>query len=361
MNEIEKHLKDIIYYNDLYDYHTVEQCRNIILINAQPVKNPPLLRGKKPSKGMVRAMSKMAPELRLMFEKGSRYIHKEKTIRDWMTRDEAKDKLYESAKPPAEVRCLKCRSVMNFLDKDLYPVGFNEQDRVLFMFDCPNGCLPRRAFYNNGEEWKLNSNPCPKCGERLSSEDETTETKFITHYKCATCGFAKTDELERMASKKEKPDPDFEADRERFCLSKEKGEEWRQELVRLEQMGKLVDGWKEKDKNKDIYDKVAKIKKLTVIELEKLLTPILEKENYIHLQLATPEIGINVVVPFTVQDAKGGRESRTSEYDFKRLFKKVLEDTNWRLMTDGVSCRLGVLRGRLKGYESEEDLLKLVK
>jgi hypothetical protein len=310
---------------------------------------------------MVEVVSSMATDWSLMFEKGDRYIHKEETIRGWMTADEAKDKLYESAKPPAEARCLKCRSAMNLLDKDLWTGGLDEPDRILFMFDCPNGCLPRRAFYDNGEEWKPKPDPCPKCGEQLKSEDETTETKFITNYKCASCGFTKTDELERTANKKDEPDPKFETDRERFCLSKEKGEEWRQELVRLEQMGKLVDGWKEKDKNKDLYDKVAKIKKLTVIELEKLLTPILEKENYIHLQLASPEIDRNVIVPFTAQDSKTGRESRTSEYDFKRILKKILEDTNWRLMTDGVNYRLGVLTGRLKGYESEEDLLKLIK
>lgn len=86
-----------------------------------------------------------------------------------------------------------------------------------------------------------------------------------------------------------------------------------------------------------------------------------KKAISIHLQLANPEIDRNVVVPFTVQDSKTGRESRTSEYDLKRLLKKILEDTNWRLMTDGVNYRLGVLAGRLRGYESEEDLLKLVK
>jgi len=79
------------------------------------------------------------------------------------------------------------------------------------------------------------------------------------------------------------------------------------------------------------------------------------------LQLANPEIDKNVVVPFTIQDSKSGRESLASEYDLKQLLKKTLENTNWRLMSDGVSYRLGVLNGRLKGYESEEDLLKLVK
>lgn len=105
---------------------------------------------------------------------------------------------------------------------------------------------------------------------------------------------------------------------------------------------------------------MAKIKRLTILKLEKLLVPALGKEGYTHLRFANPEIDRNVVMPFTVQDSKTGRESQANEYDLKRLFKKVLENTNWRLMSDGVSYRLGVLSGRLKGYESEEDLLKLV-
>lgn len=36
-------------------------------------------------------------------------------------------------------------------------------------------------------------------------------------------------------------------------------------------------------------------------------------------------------------------------------------DTNWRLMTDGISYRTGILTGRLRAYETEEDLLRLVK
>jgi len=146
----------------------------------------------------------------------------------------------------------------------------------------------------------------------------------------------------------------------RFCFSKEEGERYREEIYHLERVGDLFKEWKEKDKNKELYDKVTKIKKLTVIELEKLLAPALEKESYIHLQLANPEIDRNVIAPFTVQDSKSGRESRTSEYDLKRLFKKILEDTNWWLMTDGVNYRLGVLAGRLRGYGNEENLLKLV-
>jgi hypothetical protein len=35
----------------------------------------------------------------------------------------------------------------------------------------------------------------------------------------------------------------------------------------------------------------------------------------------------------------------------KKIIEKSLKDTNWKLMSDGISCKLGILRGRLRGEE----------
>lgn len=45
---------------------------------------------------------------------------------------------------------------------------------------------------------------------------------------------------------------------------------------------------------------------------------------------------------------------------FKKLITTALANTNWRLMSEGVSHRLGYLSGRLRAYESEDELRKLV-
>lgn len=37
----------------------------------------------------------------------------------------------------------------------------------------------------------------------------------------------------------------------------------------------------------------------------------------------------------------------------------MLEDTNWRLTSNGITYRLDYLSGRLRAYESEEELKKL--
>lgn len=352
------HLKDEQHYKDLYDRHTVEECRRLIRI-SQKTKYP-LMDGKKLNPKLESGMKKMTLELMLYFEKGERYINKEETIQKWMAQDVAKDQLYESAQPPTGIRCLSCRTSMVLLDKDLWSGGLNEPDRVLFMFDCPKGCLPRRAFYDNGEEWKVKRDLCPKCNAELGYEDKSTKEKLISRFFCKGCGYERLDEVIRAVSLEDKPDSDFAKDRDKFCLTKEEGGKYIREKVSLEQGTKLLEKWEERDKNKELYDKVGKIKKLTIVELEKLLVPTLEKAGYIKLQLSNPEIGKDVIVSFGVHDSKSDCQERASEYDLNKLLKKTLKDTNWRPMSDGVSYRLGFLSGRLRGYEKEEDSLKLI-
>ena len=127
-----------------------------------------------------------------------------------------------------------------------------------------------------------------------------------------------------------------------------------------EQLSKLVKSWEEKEKNKKLYERLAKIKKFTVVQLQKLLLAALKKEGYINLEFSKPEIKKDVIIEFTVQDNKTDREKYDSIIQLQRIIKKNLEKTNWRLMSDGSSYRLGVFTGRFKGVEGEENLKKLV-
>ena len=103
------------------------------------------------------------------------------------------------------------------------------------------------------------------------------------------------------------------------------------------------------------------IRKVTVVELEKLLSSTLRKNGYIKFKLAEPQIDRHVVINFTAQDEKSARQEYDSRNELKKIINKVLSDTNWRLMSEGANYRLGILSGRLKGYEAEEDLIKLIK
>ena len=88
---------------------------------------------------------------------------------------------------------------------------------------------------------------------------------------------------------------------------------------------------------------------------------ILRKEKYINLLFGKPEIERFVVIPFTLEDSNNKREEHDSRNKCRRIITLALEKTNWRLMSEGINYRLGYLTGKLKGYESEDDIAKLFK
>jgi hypothetical protein len=127
----------------------------------------------------------------------------------------------------------------------------------------------------------------------------------------------------------------------------------------FEGMAQLGKEMQEKRDNKYIYDAVKEIKKPKIAELIPLLSEPLEKEGYIEFHLDKPEMGRDVYVGFSCLDSKSDRKDYDSRKTLKKLVDSALEDTNWRLMSEGISYRLGYLNGRVKAYESEEGLKKL--
>jgi hypothetical protein len=66
-------------------------------------------------------------------------------------------------------------------------------------------------------------------------------------------------------------------------------------------------------------------------------------------------------VGFTVQDSNTARQDYDSRNSFRKLVQGALTGTNWRLMVDSLSYRLGYLQSRVKAYETEEDILTLIR
>lgn len=163
-----------------------------------------------------------------------------------------------------------------------------------------------------------------------------------------------------LVSEEKAPDPDYDKDRARFCLDQELVDKYRREREQLEGIARLSKDLQEREARKDDYAAVAELKKLTIHELETLLSPLLNTKGYAKLQFGAPEMGKDVFVPFAAQDTKSGRIDRESSHELQKVIKTALQDTNWRLMSEGISYRLGFLSGRLRAYEREEDLLKLV-
>lgn len=243
----EKYLKPHLYYSDLYDRFTVDQCRSTEQLFDNDDDPPPKPEGM--SKKQAEHIREGAKKWYLHIQTGERYLNKEKTIREWMDADEKRDNLMESAQAPEGIRCLTCRNLVKPTFKYLWrQILDDKSDRVLFMYECPNKCLPHRSFFSDGEEWRTKPHLCPDCNTALDLKNEDDGKKSVTTRTCPKCGHTETEEYVWLVKKEEEFDANFAIDRDRFCLTHEEGRKFADEKRGLEQMAKFAEEWGEKQK-----------------------------------------------------------------------------------------------------------------
>lgn len=350
-----KYLKDAQYYYDQYDRYTIERCKNW----GKDVENSPKwndVRDEK-SREIMKKWAVIVTEVALESLKGERYANRESTVKKWINDDKEKDELLEKAIPPKGIHCTYCNSLM---DVEMKELGIHDEKRVLFMYRCPR-CQKGRALYDNGEEWVYVEPNCPKCGTRYSHTNKNIERKLITLYECPRCKHKEEMVIDLDEKYVLEPIlPLTELDKKKYCLDTKAGQAY---IAHNAQMNILDEDLKkeaERKANKDLYDEVAKIKRLKIAELEKILADPIQKQQYSKFQLGKPELGKYVIVEFSAEDDDPKRQEYDSKHDLQKVINKYLSDTNWRLMSDGISYRVGFVTGRLRCYESEEDLAKLL-
>jgi ribosomal protein S27AE len=344
-----KHLQPEQYYIDLHDKFTVDRLR---LSESQPINLP-----EEDSSEEARRTIRAFREMLLYFEKGDRYLKKKEDIDKWMERDRGKDKRIELAEPFSHILCPVCKKEMELISKDLIETA--SINSVLFLYQCSK-CDNRRAFCENGEEYESKPDKCPKCGAGMVKSHKKSKTSITTTSTCSKCKYLDKYVYD-LREKKKEFDLNFEADRKRFCMSEEEGREYIRAIDNINGLEKVMKDIEERKKNKEVYDKVAKLKKLPIGEIKRMMTEVLEQDDYGDLQFDKPDMGRFVSVSFTAQDNKLDRNGHDSRYKLKQIINNVLTDTNWRLMSDGVSYRMGYVSGKIRGYEGEEELLKIVK
>lgn len=356
------YLKPLPYYEDLYDKLTVEAARrNLTYFQQMYDKWFEIMPEDKPGD--------FRPTFHLNWiymgfvgnELLDRYDKRNSTISEWMARDQAQDNRLASARLTTEPVCHHCGKTglritsKLFMNRD----GMDSPEEVLFMMQCPS-CQKNSACWQDGSAWEIKPTECPKCRTNMDKQDSVAKKIHTTVYTCPSCSHSYKEKYD-YSSKEEKLDPEFEKDRQIFCLLDEKMlEEHRDARRRHEGLVELTKELQEKEENKHIYDAMAELKKPKIAELKELLAPAVEKAGYIEFSLDKPEMGRDVFVGFNCLDSKPDREDYDSRQVLKRLINRTLEKTNWRLMSEGISHRLGYLSGRLHAYESEEDLKKLV-
>ena len=360
------HTKPREYYEDRYDRLTVESARRDIVYYDKfyeefESKLPHDDKIDRPGNAILLNIFYMQV---IGDELVRRYQERNSSIIEMIARDEARDAQISEARLSEEPLCRHCNAQgLRIIDKSLMHRGeeykYDDPEEVLFTLKCSH-CDKNSACWNDGAAWIPKPTLCPKCNAEMSHVVTKNKKAITFTYTCPSCKHSYKDKMD-LSDKKEKPDPDYEKDRLHYCLV---DEEFRDKLIEikrgLKEMAQLGKEFKEREDNKHVYDAVAEINKPKIVELIHLLTPALEQAGYIEFNLDKPELGKDVYIGFSCLDSKSEREDYDSRKTLQKAVRKALEDTNWRLMSDGISYRLGYLSGRLRAYEQEEDLKKLV-
>lgn len=359
------HLKERRFYEGIYDRSTVEWGRRHQASYEDAVKE---MRSKFPDEDPERPGNIFLVNILYMSLVGndllSRYEKREEYINQSMAKDEAKDEQLAGARLTTEPVCQHCdKTGLRITDKSLMHRGenhnYDDPEEVLFVLKCTH-CQKNSAYWEDGSDWERRHTKCPKCRAVMEEKSSRSVKAITTTYTCPSCSHSYKDKLD-LSRKKEKPDPDYEEDRKYYCLEDDEFRKRLQDMrQQLEQMARLGKEYKEREDNKHIYDAIKEMKKPKIAELMPLLSEPLEKAGYIEFHLDQPDMGRDVYVCFSCLDSKSDRDDYESRKTLKKLVDTALKDTNWRLMSDGISYRLGYLNGRVRAYEGEEHLKDLV-
>lgn len=368
-----EYLQNEQHYIDRYDLHTIEECLDTVKmfreVYQKSLKSDELK--DLPDEEKLRNINHMLHRT-LFVIKGKRYEKKNESIQKWMEEDKLKQDKQDYTPIPEGIACPLCNSSMYCNKSKHLDYSYDSPVmRMMFLFKCSK-CEKQQWVFDDGEICVSEPDLCPKCKAELDISNIRKEKVITTHYKCKQCGYSKKDILnlakndeehkkwqEEQKKKEEENKKLLEKYREEFCLSDKDGKEYVETLEALEVGHEIYEEEKQKyDGNAQQI--VINLKRLSVLDLEKLLSERLEKEKFVKFSLEKPDMGRFVTIPFSVLDANSSRNPNISEVDLKKLIRNTLEDTNWRLQSNEVHYRLGYLSGTLKAYEQEDDLLQLV-
>lgn len=349
-----KHLDERSVYEERYDRHTVEECRwyedtFLSLKNAEGFSPRDIQKG-----------SQQMMVLTLFQLTSDRCLEREETISRWMERDRQRDAMMERAQTPL-IRCSSCQRVMECIHSHLnLGFGKNEPDKMELFLACKE-CQQSRHVYEDGREIIREPTLCTKCNREVDTERKEKDGKRYYVETCAHCGHVE-ETLSLLDEKKKEPSQEeidrFNRDKQRFCISNDQA----QRYVRWKERTKeLDDKKKEHELNLELYDKLKEIKKLTIAGVEERLTSAIKKADYGDLHITMPASERDIVLHFSARDLKVNRKEQDSRQTLEKMIQEVLSETNWSLASEGVSYRLGFLSGRIRGYESQEDLEKLTR
>ncbi len=350
------------FYVDLYDIRTINEClRMINFCKGVYVKGKTDANFQKIGTPGDLAKSTNYISNQLIFQiVGRRYEGKAESIKKWMLEAQHKQDKFDQTNPPVDQHCPDCDSSMTPGLKEFYDF---EDFRVMFLFTC-DSCKKRLWIYEDGQIKPSTPTLCIKCScEAVVSATKESKDKVTWQTKCKSCGHIETkiDDFKKSRDEREAEEKKDKLLLDTYCnefCSDEKGQ-YALDYISALPVAKEVYNEEVKKYDNQAYQKITTLNKLSITDLEKLIKPVFDKQQFVNLVLGQPEIARHVIVSFTVQDVGNGRVQAEAITELKKSLRETLESTNWRLMSEGLNYRLGYVSGRLKGYEQEEDFLEI--
>jgi len=358
------HLQDRQYYEERYDNGTVAKCRSGERIVNDTFKEMEKKLSKKELTNKLPGWYLQYSQYYFLFVESAaaaRTEGRDATIAKWMEEDQKKDDKLATASVAGGTYCRTCGKDMRVISKDYMRRDGRKDDDILIMFEC-DGCNKRLALWQDGTQWEGAKHECEKCGGDTTSKHSKKFGVITWTETCEKCKHVKTETLDLSDSTKEPEpiDPYLELDRKRFVFDSDMIFKYSQKLKHFERMAKLHATAEDKIQHVDVYDGIKQVKKLKINQLKELLEPVFNKDGYSDFKLGDPQVGREVSLDFSCLDTKDDREEYQSKKTLHKALEKALIETNWRVMSAGVSYRLGFLTGSLRAYENEEDIKKLV-
>ena len=348
-----KYLKAEEHYEVRYDRMTVEDClRNErFFLDAHKDCNDEV------ESRALAAVHQCAWEIKKVLLTMDWYKKKKDTLNEWMQADEERDTMIQAGIAPSNILCKTCHDRTTEESRTTW--DRDGKGEVLFFMRCPGSHLPMQGVFQDGIELIIKDKLCPECDavvntERLPSKENEIKTK----YSCSSCAYEEIDSFS-LSTEEKRDDAELLENRARFCLSGQALQDAREAIMSMDRMKTVVDGWKHEEEHKEQYGAVDQLQKLTIPQAKELITKTLEDTDYRNLSFEKPSIEKYVSIEFSLEELETDNPLASTN-DLRKLVKKTLRDTNWRLMSDGINYRLGLMTGRIRAYESKEDLLKLV-
>lgn len=340
-------------YSDLYDRSTVAACRRLVAIFDTRISE---IAEDDPERDMKIQATVYAHNVQLWSYKGERAENKDSVIHTWVERNKQQDQLLASTQPQANISCLRCQTQMQFMDKHLDHA--DDIDRVILFYECQNHCQPKRAFYNDGSEYRIKSSNCSSCSGQTIEKTTRKEQLITTTSICKRCGHINRYEID-LSPEPEVIDEYFAEDRTRYCLSIDELAEYREGKTNTEQLTKFLRDRKIKE-DTNIDTSLPIIQILKVIEVFQLVKNSLESLRFEQIQMLTPATKDGIRIQFSALDSDSNRSDGEAVNASNDILEKALKQTNWRLIPKSLISTLGALNFELKGYTHETDLKNIV-